>query len=82
MGWLNRGCGRAEPKGFAGVPPMGSGAPETLRVSTHGAVGVERGAPLLVRCRVSCTSDMQALEHTTTDYRADRCEYKIRLTRH
>ncbi len=46
------------------------------------ALGVERSAPLLVRCRVSYTSDMQALEHTTSYYRADRYEYKIRLTRH
>ncbi len=42
---------------------------------------IQRKSPLLVQRRVSYTHDMRALEHTTTFYRADRYEYKIRLAR-
>lgn len=38
-------------------------------------------APLLVRRRLTYTSEMQPVEYTTTLYRADRYEYKVRLTR-
>jgi len=44
-------------------------------------LGVQRKSPLLVQRRVSYTSNMRPLEHTTTFYRADRYEYKIRLAR-
>ena len=36
-------------------------------------------APLLVRRRLSYTTAMRPVEYTTTFYRADRYEYKIRL---
>ena len=39
-------------------------------------------APLLVRQRLTLTRDMRPIEHTTTYYRADRYDYKIRLARH
>ena len=39
-------------------------------------------APLLVRRRCTYTIEMRPLEHTTTFYRADRYEYKVRLARH
>jgi GntR family transcriptional regulator len=42
---------------------------------------VQRKSPLLVQRRVSFTANMRPLEHTTTFYRADRYEYKIRLSR-
>ena len=42
---------------------------------------IQRKSPLLVQRRVSYTHDMRPLEHTTTFYRADRYEYKIRLAR-
>jgi len=42
---------------------------------------VPRRAPLLVRCRISYTANLRPVEHTTTFYRADRYEYKIRLAR-
>ncbi len=38
-------------------------------------------APLLVRRRLTYTTEMCPVEHTTTYYRADRYEYKIRLGR-
>ena len=38
-------------------------------------------APLLVRRRVTYTSQMRPVEHTTTFYRADRYEYKVHLMR-
>jgi GntR family transcriptional regulator len=44
-------------------------------------LGVQRKSPLLVQRRISYTSNMRPLEHTTTFYRADRYEYKIRLAR-
>jgi len=42
---------------------------------------VPRRAPLLVRRRLTFTTGMKPVEHTTTYYRADRYEYKIRLAR-
>jgi len=42
---------------------------------------IQRKSPLLVQRRVSFTANMRPLEHTTTYYRADRYEYKIRLAR-
>ena len=42
---------------------------------------IQRKSPLLVQRRVSYTADMRPVEHTTTFYRADRYEYKIRLAR-
>ena len=42
---------------------------------------IPRKSPLLVQRRVSYTADMRPVEHTTTFYRADRYEYKIRLAR-
>ena len=42
---------------------------------------IQRKSPLLVQRRVSYTHDRRPLEHTTTFYRADRYEYKIRLAR-
>ena len=38
-------------------------------------------APLLVRCRLTFTSEMCPVEYTTTFYRADQYEYKVRLLR-
>jgi len=35
-----------------------------------------------VRRRLTYTTEMRPLEYTTTYYRADRYEYKIRLARH
>lgn len=43
---------------------------------------VSRNAPLLVRRRLTYTTEMHPIEYTTTFYRADRYEYKIRLARH
>ncbi len=45
-------------------------------------LGIERRAPLLVRCRLTYTTEMQPVEYTTSYYRADRYEYKVRLMRH
>ncbi len=42
---------------------------------------VRRNAPLLVRRRLTLTVDMRPIEYTTTFYRADRYEYKVRLAR-
>jgi len=42
---------------------------------------IPRRAPLLVRRRLSYTTAMRPVEYTTTFYRADRYEYKIRLAR-
>jgi len=42
---------------------------------------VQRRAPLVMLRRVSYSTDMRPVEHTTTFYRADRYEYKIRLAR-
>ncbi len=39
-------------------------------------------APLLIRRRLTYTTEMRPVEFTTTFYRADRYEYKIRLARH
>lgn len=43
---------------------------------------IPRQSPLLVRRRLSYTTEMRPIEFTTTCYRADRYEYKIRLARH
>lgn len=45
-------------------------------------LGVPRHAPLLVRRRLTYTAEMRPVEYTTTFYRSDRYEYKIRLARH
>lgn len=45
-------------------------------------LGVARNAPLLVRRRLTYTTEMRPIEFTTTFYRSDRYEYKIRLARH
>jgi GntR family transcriptional regulator len=45
-------------------------------------LGVSRHAPLLVRRRLTYTSEMYPIEYTTTFYRSDQYEYKIRLARH
>jgi len=37
--------------------------------------------PVLARRRLTYTTEMRPIEHTTTFYRADRYEYKIRLAR-
>ncbi len=42
---------------------------------------VRLNAPLLVRRRLTFTSEMHPVEYTTTFYRADQYEYKIRLSR-
>jgi GntR family transcriptional regulator len=42
---------------------------------------IPRRTPLLVRRRLSYTTAMRPVEYTTTFYRADRYEYKIRLAR-
>ncbi|MBI5303265.1 MAG: GntR family transcriptional regulator [Chloroflexi bacterium] len=39
-------------------------------------------APLLVRRRVTYSTNMRPIEFTTSLYRADRYEYKVRLARH
>jgi GntR family transcriptional regulator len=43
---------------------------------------IPRHSSLLVRRRITYTSEMRPIEHTTTFYRADQYEYKIRLARH
>lgn len=42
---------------------------------------IPRHAPLLVRRRLTYTTEMRPIEFTTTFYRADQYEYKIRLAR-
>ncbi len=44
-------------------------------------LGIRRSAPLLVRRRLSFTFEMCPVEYTTTYYRADQYEYKVRLAR-
>ncbi len=44
-------------------------------------LGIRRNTPLLVRRRLTFIAEMQPVEFTTTFYRADQYEYKIRLTR-
>jgi GntR family transcriptional regulator len=44
-------------------------------------MGVRTGQPLLVRERISYTSEMQPVEYTSTYYRNDRYQYKVRLLR-
>lgn len=43
---------------------------------------ISRNSPLLVRRRLTYTTEMCPIEFTTTFYRADQYEYKIRLARH
>jgi GntR family transcriptional regulator len=45
-------------------------------------LGVSRNAPLLERRRLTYTTEMRPIEFTTTFYRSDQYEYKIRLARH
>ena len=45
-------------------------------------LGVRKNAPLLVRRRLTYTTEMRPVEYTTTFYRADQYEYTIRLARH
>ncbi len=42
---------------------------------------VPQRTPVLARRRLTYTTEMRPIEHTTTFYRADRYEYKIRLAR-
>ncbi len=42
---------------------------------------IPRHAPLLVRRRLTFTTEARPVEHTTTFYRADRYEYTVHLTR-
>lgn len=44
-------------------------------------LGVARHTPLLVRRRLTYTAEMRPVEYTTTFYRSDQYEYKIRLAR-
>lgn len=44
-------------------------------------LGIALRMPLLVRRRITYSTNMQPIEHTTTYYRADRYEYKVRLAR-
>jgi GntR family transcriptional regulator len=44
-------------------------------------LGIRVNAPLLVRRRLSFTFEMRPIEYTTTYYRADQYEYKVRLAR-
>ncbi len=44
-------------------------------------MGLRTGQSLLVRERISYTSEMQPVEHTRTYYRSDRYHYKVRLVR-
>lgn len=45
-------------------------------------LGIRKNSPLLVRRRLTYTAEMRPIEYTTTFYRADQYEYKIRLARH
>jgi len=45
-------------------------------------LSISRHAPLLVRRRLTYTTEMRPIEYTTTFYRSDQYEYKIRLARH
>jgi GntR family transcriptional regulator len=45
-------------------------------------LGVRKNSALLVRRRLTYSSEMRPIECTTTFYRADRYEYTIRLARH
>jgi GntR family transcriptional regulator len=62
-------------------------ADESLSASTADAdmarkLGIRKNRPLLVRRRLTYTTEMRPVEYTTTFYRADRYEYKVRLSRH
>ena len=45
-------------------------------------LGVRKNSALLVRRRLTYSSEMRPIEYTTTFYRADQYEYTIRLARH
>jgi GntR family transcriptional regulator len=55
---------------------------QTASADIASQIGVRLRSPLLVRQRTTYTSDMCPVEYTTTYYRADRYEYKVRLARH
>lgn len=62
-------------------------ADESISAATADAtlarqLDIARNAPLLVRRRLTFTTEMRPIEFTTTFYRADQYEYKIRLARH
>ena len=62
-------------------------ADESINAATADAdiarkLGARKNSPLLIRRRLTYTSEMRPIEYTTTFYRADRYEYKIRLARH
>lgn len=42
---------------------------------------IPKNSPLLVRRRLTFTSEMRPVEHTMTFYRADRYEYRVHLSR-
>ena len=44
-------------------------------------LGIPKNSSLLVRRRLTYTTEMRPIEYTTTFYRADQYEYKIRLAR-
>jgi GntR family transcriptional regulator len=44
-------------------------------------LSIARHAPLLVRRRLTYTTEMRPIEFTTTFYRGDQYEYKVRLAR-
>jgi GntR family transcriptional regulator len=45
-------------------------------------LSIARHAPLLVRRRLTYTTEMRPIEFTTTFYRGDQYEYKVRLSRY
>ena len=45
-------------------------------------LSIARNAPLLVRRRLTYTTEMRPIEYTTSFYRSDQYEYKVRLARH
>lgn len=62
-------------------------ADESISAATADAeiakkLNVPRHSPLLIRRRLTYTTEMRPIEYTVTFYRADRYEYKIRLARH
>jgi GntR family transcriptional regulator len=54
----------------------------TADVDLARKLGMRKDAALLVRQRLTYSSEMRPIEFTTTFYRADRYEYKIHLARH
>jgi GntR family transcriptional regulator len=62
-------------------------ADESISAATADAdiakkLDIPRHSPLLVRRRLTYTTEMRPVEYTVTFYRADRYEYKVRLERH